>query len=883
MESRQISSGLPGLDFIVGGVLAGDNIVWQVDEVDDIRPFIVPFCRFALSSGKKLVYFRFAKHPPLVPKDVSAEIHHLNPEEGFETFLFKVHTAIAQSGRGAYYVLDCLSELVADWYSDQMLANFFMLTCPYLYDMETVAYFVILRNRHSNYATAPITETTQLFFDLYRYDETTYVRPLKVLHRYSPTMYMLHAWKGEDFLPVSESVVISEILSSVPRTELGSGGVHLDVWNRAFAAAQFAWDSFQSGKTKKEDIDRFFKRLLRMAISRNERILALCEIYFRLDDILQIGRRSIGTGLIGGKSVGMLLARKILESELPQWKSISEMHDSFYIASDVFYTYLVRNGCWWVRAGQRSSETFLRGSPEARRQILRGTFPDFLVKQFSEMLDYFGQSPIIVRSSSLLEDNFGNAFAGKYESVFLANQGPRGKRLEDFMSAARTIYSSTMSEGALKYRARRGLLDHDEQMALLVQRVSGSQDGSLFYPHLAGVGFSHNSYAWDESIDPEAGVMRLVLGLGTRAVDRSDDDYTRLVALNEPKKRPELVADELSQFAQHKVDVLALRANQLTSMDFPTVVKRSKNLPLDKFASRNTRAEHIARKSGDKNTFPWLLTLDGVIDKTPFVNDIRMVLKVLRTAYDYPVDIEFAANFLQDGSYRFNLLQCRPLQVHGGGIISDPPDEVLPEDLVLQAEGAVIGQSRLERVDRLIFVVPFLYGQLPIRERHSIARLVGRITRLDLPAADACLMLLGPGRWGTTTPSLGVPVSFGEISRASIICEIVAMREDLIPDVSLGTHFFSDLVEMDILYMALFPERQNNSLNEQFFLQSPNKLSDLLPNTPAEHAEVVRVIDVEDLPGNCELSLYANTLKQTVVCYLDHVSSKDSDDPRLDE
>ena len=102
--------------------------------------------------------------------------------------------------------------------------------------------------------------------------------------------------------------------------------------------------------------------------------------------------------------------------------------------------------------------------------MLKGTFPEFILEQFVEMLDYFGQSPIIVRSSSLLEDNFGNAFSGKYESVFCANQGTRSERLEAFLSAVRRVYASTMSRDALMYRADRGLLDSDEQMALLVQQ-----------------------------------------------------------------------------------------------------------------------------------------------------------------------------------------------------------------------------------------------------------------------------------------------------------------------------------------------------------------------------------------------------------------------------
>ena len=255
--------------------------------------------------------------------------------------------------------------------------------------------------------------------------------------------------------------------------------------------------------------------------------------------------------------------------------SLLEEHDSFYIGSDVFYTYLVRNGVWWLRQKQRNPETFLEGAVQARQRILMGQFPDYIVEQFEQMLDYFGQSPIIVRSSSLLEDNFGNSFAGKYESVFCPNQGPRERRLEDFLSAVRTIYASTMSEKALRYREQRGLLDHDEQMALLVMRVSGAMHGRYYYPQAAGVGFSFNPYVWHESIDPKAGVLRLVFGLGTRAVDRSDDDYTRLVALNAPQRRPESNFEEVRQYAQRRVDYLDLQANRLMSGHFLDVMRRA--------------------------------------------------------------------------------------------------------------------------------------------------------------------------------------------------------------------------------------------------------------------------------------------------------------------
>jgi phosphoenolpyruvate synthase/pyruvate phosphate dikinase len=219
----------------------------------------------------------------------------------------------------------------------------------------------------------------------------------------------------------------------------------------------------------------------------------------------------------------MLLARAILRKADPRWEQRLESHDSFYVGSDVFYTYLVQNGCWWLRRRQKDFATYLRRAEEARQKILAGTFPEVIQNQFMEMLEYFGQSPLIVRSSSLLEDNYGNAFSGKYESVFLANQGSPQDRLTAFLQAVRTVYASTMSEEGLRYRLHHGLLDRDEQMALLVQRVSGELCGSLFFPHLAGVGLSFNPFVWSQEIDPEAGMLRLVFGLGTRAVDRNED------------------------------------------------------------------------------------------------------------------------------------------------------------------------------------------------------------------------------------------------------------------------------------------------------------------------------------------------------------------------
>jgi hypothetical protein len=243
---------------------------------------------------------------------------------------------------------------------------------------------------------------------------------------------------------------------------------------------------------------------------------------------------------------------------------------------------------------------------------------------------------------------------------------------------------------------------------------------------------------------------------------------------------------------------------------------------------------------------------------------MRALLETLEKAYDYPVDVEFTANFLPDGSYRINLVQCRPFQVQGGGRRVSLPEAIAEDDLLLSARGAVIGSSLVTEISRLIYVVPSLYSKLPQTDRFSIARLIGRLTRLEAPS-EGVLLLAGPGRWGTTEPALGVPVSFAEISRAGALCEIVEMREGLVPDVSLGTHFFNDLVEMQILYLALFPGSKENQVNGRLIDQAPNRLAELIPEE-ARWAEVVRVIDPENIPGGRVLRLYADTLRQKALC-----------------
>ncbi|MHC4432980.1 MAG: PEP/pyruvate-binding domain-containing protein, partial [Planctomycetota bacterium] len=548
------STGFESLDNILTGLQKGDNVVWQVDSVEHFRGFVDPYVARAAEDGRKLVYIRFAQHQSLVEPGPNVRVHDLHAASGFETFSSEVHNIITDEGKEAYYVFDCLSDLLSAWATDLMIGNFFRVTCPYLFELDTIAYFCLLRDQHSYKTIARIRETTQLLLDLYSFEGSFHVHPLKVWNRYSPTMFLPHIQKDDEFVPITTSVDAARLISYFSKQGPEPAQRTLDYWDRIFLGAEELCASVSASQEQK---DNAIEQLFGMMVGREERMLSLAKSYFSLEDLLGVRKRMIGTGFIGGKAVGMLLANKVISSDESLGLSDSlEPHDSFYVGSDVFYTYLVENGWWTLRMEQKSKAGYFKVASELREKLLTGRFPDQVREQFREMIEYFGQSPIIVRSSSLLEDAFGNAFAGKYESFFCVNQGDPDERYLRFEEAVRQVYASMMGKDALTYRLQRGLDGEDEQMALLVQRVSGSHRNGYFFPDLAGVGISHNAFVWNPQLDPEAGMLRLVFGLGTRAVNRVEDDYPRIVALDAPLTRPLAGSYDVRKFSQHRVDLL---------------------------------------------------------------------------------------------------------------------------------------------------------------------------------------------------------------------------------------------------------------------------------------------------------------------------------------
>jgi hypothetical protein len=287
---------------------------------------------------------------------------------------------------------------------------------------------------------------------------------------------------------------------------------------------------------------------------------------------------------------------------------------------------------------------------------------------------------------------------------------------------------------------------------------------------------------------------------------------------------------------------------------------------LDLFTTRDLEVERMAAERGIKNVESRMLSFETLFKKSDFAETMKEMLNILEAAYDHPVDIEYTVNFMDDGSYRVNLVQCRPFQVKKYESTVAASDQIEASQIIVNTKGPIIGNSIVAPVDCLIYVVPSEYGQLPVNERYAVARLIGKLTHSH-SKQEPTIMLVGPGRWGTTTPSLGVPVKFAEINTVSALCEVVAMREDLVPDVSLGTHFFNDLVEMDMLYLALFPGKKGSVLNEEFILSQPNQLTDILPGEDRWN-DTVKVLDYTRLDQSTPIHLYVNAIEQKATCYL---------------
>lgn len=854
-KERRISTGIDGLDEAIDFLRPGDTVVWQCEHISDYMYVATRFVTNIARQGKRIAYIRFGDHEEIMDTaalcegGANAQEYRLDPRVGFETFAVQVHRIIDKEPIGTFFVFDCLSDLQKYWFSDLMISNFFLLISPFLIRRQAIAYQPIDYEKHTYETISRIRREAPLLVNIRTLDGSVYMHPVKVRGRRTPTTYFPLKISGTKCRTLTSSAETYAIFERFTQT-----GERRDCWDSMF-------DSVSDGSEPIDEEGRLLKEnIMRCLLGNEPTRFALCQKYFTMKDLMDIKNREIGTGCIGGKAAGMLLARNILRDEAPElYSTCIEPHDSYYIGADLFYTYGVQNGLWSSRIRMIEASDYLEQSKTIRELLLNGTFMPSIKEQFISMLEYFGQSPIIVRSSSILEDGFGNAFAGKYESVFCPNQGSLKERYEVFERAVKQVYASTVNPDAIMYRAERHLLDRDEQMALLVMRVCGDVHGDYYYPHIAGVGHSKNLYLNKQNSSSEnKGMLRLVFGMGTRAVDREADDYARLLNMDAPTAPPMVAYGDEYKYSQHKMDVINLKSNEFETINVAGIDKRDIKADPSLFMELDYPTAARLREMGlSAADAPDILNFRKLLGKTDFTSVMTEAMRILEEKYNYPVDIEYACNFDEEGNYRVNLLQCRPLQTRGIGAAGVMPKV---QQLYFRTEGNFMGGNVCLPVRYAVMVRVEPYLALPEQRKYQVARKLGELNSL---LRDEHTILLGPGRWGTTTPSLGVPVHFMEINRFDCIAELAYSSHGLRPELSYGSHFFQDLVEAGTFYVALYPGEEGCVLDEALFEECENVYSKLIRLEPGDAmSEVIRVFDL----GESGAILYSEVESQE--CFL---------------
>ena len=834
---ERVNSGIPQMDEALDNIRLGDNVVFRVSNLEEFKLFLNPYIEQAKLDKRNIIYFRFASHEPLVEDCPEVKRVDIPLSHRFETFTVDIHNVIADEGLDAFYVFDCLSELQAAWATDLMMGNFFRVTCPFLFTLDTVAYFPVLRGMHSTYAINKIKNTAQVFIDVYSDDKNIYVRPEKVWNRHNEKMLMPHIYDKDtgDFYPILDGVKSSRFYQILGKLQRSQKEQHSDFWDRFFNKAK---DLFESG----EDVKEYADKMCNIMMTRDEKMRLMVKENFTPEDYFEVREHMIGTGMIGGKSCGMLLSRAIVRNKLPEIYENIEPHDSFYVGSDVYYTYIVDNDFWDLRVKQRSDEGFFALAEQFSQKLLNGAFDDAIEEQFRDIIEYYGQDPYIIRSSSILEDGFGNAFAGKYESVFCANQGTDEERLAEFENAVRTVYASTMNPSALDYRKRRGLEKRDEQMALLIQRVSGSYYGNNFMPCAAGVGYSYSPYKFIKEIDQSKGMLRLVMGLGTSAVDRTQGSYPRLVSLGAPEKNVYTNTADMHKYSQRKIEVVDTINRCLKQLEvkdlLPNISFYHKTMLLDHDYDAETRLREVGRK--DEVMF---VSCRGLVKRGEIMDALKDIMACIQAEYQQPVDIEYAINLSENDDYMINLLQCRPLQVFNDLGEVQIPNDIAEDRIILESYGDSMGLSRISKLDIIVYVDPIAYYNMPHYEKVNVAYLISRINGF-ISENDKHGFLMCPGRIGTSSPELGVQTNFADISGFEAICEMEERKAGYNPELSYGSHMFQDLVEQDILYTAVFSGKEDTIFNPELFKGYDNITEKFKGGT--ELKDIVQVYNVSD-------------------------------------
>lgn len=688
--------------------------------------------------------------------------------------------------------------------------------------------------------------------------------------------YHTDAYFADNVGSVRLEALIAELLnsrSSAPDTVAISFNPEIAPWEMLFRQGE----AFE--RMPPDELERYRHHLEEIKVVLIKRLMSdqlpfigVAKRVLTIDDLRRIYSGLIGTGKIGGKAAGMYLAWRILQEVDERYgRAAINIPDSYFIGTDVLYEFFLMNKLeHYMNQKYRSVREIRSEYPRIVEDFLASSLPDYLVVQIREVVESLGDSPLIVRSSSLLEDNFGFSFAGKYNSYFCANQGTPEENLAQVLEAIRRVYASSVNPDALLYRKKHDLIDYDERMAILLQRVTGRWHGRYFYPDMAGVGFSENPFCWTPEIRRGEGFLRLVAGMGTRAVDRVAQDYPRLIPLSHPELRPETTVEGQRNFAQRYMEVVDREQNGIVTVPVrEALLSNSTTLPLVASIDTGTSMLPIQPDTMIGADDHIVMTFDGLTQDATFIEFMREILQHLEIIYQGPVNLEYSLMVGENGestsnqrNYQLYILECRPLNERLEPK-KKPEPEIDDTKRQLFRMPTLLPSGEVDAIDYLVFVDPESYYDIEDEDqRNQIAETITALNDI-LPAGR--FGLIGPGRWGSLDSRLSVPITYSDICNTSLLVEISPPYTPA-PELAYGTEFFEGVRETGILVLGIQPMPRGGSMDWEFLRHSPNLLTHYVP-WAADWADCVRVIDLNAAAGSSLRLVIDEETNEAIACF----------------
>ena len=513
------------------------------------------------------------------------------------------------------------------------------------------------------------------------------------------------------------------------------------------------------------------------------------------DDYVTFARK--GDGSLGGKARGLAFLNSLIEKH-----GLSDRYEDIritiprtvVISTEYFDQFIEDNGLQYVIDSDLSDD-------EVLAEFVASRLPEPLVNQLRKYVTTV-TGPLAIRSSSKLEDSNYQPFAGVYSTYMIPSTEDPNQMLRMLDKAIKSVYASVFYRGSRAYVHSTGNLQSEEKMAVVVQDICGSQHGDIFYPMMSGVARSVNFYPLDGE-KPEDGVVNVVFGLGKRVVEggrtlRFSPRYPkRILQLSKPALALRDTQGMMYALDLHPGAFKISRDESINFADIP-IVDAAKGYPYPYMVFSTYDAGSDSFQLGTELRGPRVVSYDAIFryDRFSLAQALSDILDICRKELMCEVEMEFAADLEDNGKLlSLNLLQVRPISEHADAATVDIDAEAASLKEVIVRSGRALGWGSIEGMDRIVYVPADRFDVLKTIE---IAAEVARANERMQQEGHGYL-LVGPGRWGSSVQSLGIPVMWNDISEARMIVEYTVPGLQVEP--SQGTHFFQNITSLGVGYL----------------------------------------------------------------------------------